>query len=120
MSIDWEKVAAQNGLKPAEFEEEILMVAACMGAMRLDAHKDTDALKFTCGDDVGPIELIIRRPTNNKGEGIMEQAYKEGQEAYFNEDSINSNPYSNIDPLHNEWHLGFRLAKFNDKQRKQR
>lgn len=60
--IDWQKVAEQNGLNPEEFGTEVLAVAACIGVMRLDGEGAADeALRFTCSDDVGEIELIVRR-----------------------------------------------------------
>ena len=62
MSIDWQKVAQQNGLNPEEFSAEVLSVAACIGAMRIDGEGESgEALRFTCSDDVGKIEVIIRR-----------------------------------------------------------
>jgi hypothetical protein len=46
--IDWQKVAADNGLTPDEFRKEIFSVAACIGAMDLDRKECADdTLKFT-------------------------------------------------------------------------
>ena len=61
MSIDWREIAKQNNLTPDEFKKEIFTVAACIGAIALDDQKIGDSLKFTCSDDVGPLELWIRR-----------------------------------------------------------
>ena len=62
--IDWEKIAKQNSLTPKEFTKEILTVAACVGVMELDSkvggHID-DAMKFTCSDEIGEIEVYIKR-----------------------------------------------------------
>ena len=61
--IDWEQIAKMNGLSPEEFRKEIFTVAACVGAMQLD-EQETDnrtMLKFSCSDDVGKIEVLIRR-----------------------------------------------------------
>ena len=61
--IDWEQIAKINGLSPEEFRKEIFTVAACVGAMQLD-EQETDnrtMLKFSCSDDVGKIEVLIRR-----------------------------------------------------------
>lgn len=61
--IDWEKVARINGLTPKEFEKEILTVAACLGAMRIDNGDagEADTLKFTCSDQVSPIAVYVKR-----------------------------------------------------------
>ena len=59
--IDWRKVAEQNGLTTSEFEKEIYSVAACIAAMSLDKQDDADAMRFTCSDNVGRLELIVRR-----------------------------------------------------------
>jgi len=61
MNINWQEIARQNNLTPEEFQKEIFMLAACIGAMSLDDHKIGDSLKFTCSDEVGPLELLIRR-----------------------------------------------------------
>ena len=59
--IDWRKIAEQNGLSTEEFAKEIFTVAACLGAMSLDEQQIGDSLKFTCSDDIGPLELWVRR-----------------------------------------------------------
>ena len=59
--IDWREVAKSNGLTNEEFEKEVFTVAACLGAISLDSQKIGDSLKFTCSDEVGPLELWIRR-----------------------------------------------------------
>lgn len=66
--IDWEQVARVNGLTPKEFEKEILTVAACLGAMRIDNGNagEADTLKFTCSDHVSQIAVYIKRlPTTD-------------------------------------------------------
>lgn len=59
--IDWRKIADMNGLAPEEFRKEIFTVAACLGAMLLDEQQIGDSLKFSCSDEIGPLELWIRR-----------------------------------------------------------
>ena len=59
--INWKQVAQQNGLTPEEFKKEIFTVACAVGAMDLDKQESGTALKFTCSDDVGKLELFIKR-----------------------------------------------------------
>ena len=60
--INWEKVAKDNELTVQDFEKEILTVAATVGVMMLDQNgDDSDALRFTCSDREGEIELTVRR-----------------------------------------------------------
>lgn len=59
--INWQEVAQNNGLTHEEFKKEIFTVAACLGAMDLDADDSVNAIKFTCSDDVGPLEVYIKR-----------------------------------------------------------
>lgn len=61
--INWEEVARSNGLTIEEFKKEVFSCAACIGAMVLDEKdsSDVDTLRFTCSDDVGKIELLIKR-----------------------------------------------------------
>lgn len=59
--IDWEKIAKANNLTIQELEKEILTVCSVMGAMQIDAHSGFDALRFTCSDDTGKIELTVKR-----------------------------------------------------------
>lgn len=61
MMIDWQKVAKENNLSPTEFENEIYSIAACIGAIALDRQDAGDCIKFSCSDDIGPLELFIRR-----------------------------------------------------------
>ncbi len=61
--INWAEFAKANNLTPAEFQKEILTVAACVGAMVIDG-KNTgyeDILKFTCSDEKGRIIILIQR-----------------------------------------------------------
>lgn len=64
--IDWKQVAIMNGLTPQEFEKEILIVAACLGAMRIDNGDagEADTLKFTCRDQVSQIAVYVKRLTD--------------------------------------------------------
>lgn len=64
--IDWEDIAIKNGLTPAEFEKEILTVAAVLGSMRIDNGEagEADTLKFTCNDKTGKIAVYVRRLNN--------------------------------------------------------
>jgi hypothetical protein len=64
VGIDWAAVAKNNGLSPDEFAKEIYMAAATIGAMTLDKQKHNGAVKFTGKDEVGTIELWIKRATN--------------------------------------------------------
>lgn len=59
--IDWKEVAEKNGLTLELFSEEIYLTACAVAAMDLDKTGDI-ALRFTCSDEVGPIELFVRRP----------------------------------------------------------
>ena len=59
--INWQQVAQQNGLTPEEFKREIFTVACAIGAMEIDRPNQYGYLKFTCSDDVGPLELFIKR-----------------------------------------------------------
>ena len=60
--IDWEKIAKFNGLSPDEFKKEIFTVAACLGAMDLDARGagSDEAMKFSTTGETGAIELYVR------------------------------------------------------------
>lgn len=60
--INWQEVAESNGLTPEAFKLEIFTVAAALGAMDLDKQKHKgDCVKFTSSDEVGKLELYIRR-----------------------------------------------------------
>ena len=61
--INWRKTAEQNGLTPEEFEREIMMAACAMATMKIDKRSDSQAncFKFTSSDQVGKIELYVRR-----------------------------------------------------------
>ena len=60
-NINWREVAEQNGLTPEEFKKEIFTVACALGSMDLDDKDSGTALKFTCSDDIGKLELFIKR-----------------------------------------------------------
>ena len=59
--INWKQVAQQNGLTPEEFQKEIFTVACVVAAMDLDNQDVGTELKFTCADNVGKLELLIKR-----------------------------------------------------------
>jgi len=59
--INWQEIAEQNNLTPDEFKKEVFTVAACLGAMDLDANDSANAIKFTCSDEEGPLEVYIKR-----------------------------------------------------------
>ena len=61
--INWQQIAEQNGLSIDEFKKEIFTVAACMGVMDLDSRDadENEAMRFTCSDEVGKIEVYIKR-----------------------------------------------------------
>ena len=60
--INWQEIAEQYRLTPGEFADQILAVAACVGAMEIDkVSGDAKLMRFTCNDDVGKIEVVIRR-----------------------------------------------------------
>lgn len=60
---DWKKIAQRQNLTPAQFRNEILTVAACVGALELDKNGATpdEAMRFSCHDEVGEIEVYIKR-----------------------------------------------------------
>ena len=45
----------------------------------------------------------------------MTEAYKKGQQAYFDGDNINHNPYDKSTDDHFEWDLGFNSASYHSK-----
>lgn len=61
--IDWQQFAKINGMSPDEFEKEIFLVAAALGAKKIDESNgdSLDLLKFKCTDSVGNIEIYVRR-----------------------------------------------------------
>jgi CO/xanthine dehydrogenase Mo-binding subunit len=60
--IDWQKVADDNGLSVEEFKKEVYTIAACIGIMDVDnKNGEAVAMRFTCFDDVGKIEMMIKR-----------------------------------------------------------
>lgn len=60
--IDWESIAKSNGLSPEEFTREILTIAACVGTMGIDQlGDDITELKFTCNDQIGKVEVTVKR-----------------------------------------------------------
>ena len=60
--VDWESIAKSNGLSPDEFTKEILSIAAVVGSISIDRQVgDMTELKFTCSDEVGKIEVTVKR-----------------------------------------------------------
>ena len=60
--IDWRKTAEQNGISVEQFEKEMFTVACAMATMRIDRDgQEGECFKFSCGDQVGKIELYVRR-----------------------------------------------------------
>lgn len=60
--IKWKEVAEQNNLTVEEFKTEMYTSAACIAIMDVDSKKgDALAMRFTCYDDVGKIEMVIKR-----------------------------------------------------------
>jgi hypothetical protein len=60
--INWSDIAKSNGLSPEEFTKEILTVAACVGVVGIDQQcEDKAELRFTCSDESGKIEVLIKR-----------------------------------------------------------
>lgn len=60
--IDWENLAKLNGLTNEQFEKEVFMAAAALGAKRIDERRTAgEALKFTCSDEIGTICLLVKR-----------------------------------------------------------
>ena len=58
--IDWTKIAKEADMTPSQFETEVLAVASAVAAMKIDAGAG-DSMRFECKDDVGEIEMIVRR-----------------------------------------------------------
>tara|TARA_R110000851_G_scaffold125008_1_gene255677 strand:+ start:504 stop:707 length:204 start_codon:yes stop_codon:yes gene_type:complete len=65
--IDWEQIAEQNGMSPKEFKLEIYTVASALGAMDLDNQGAGTIVKFTSSDEIGPLELYIKRGVTEAG-----------------------------------------------------
>jgi hypothetical protein len=63
MKVNIDQWAKMNNLTPEEFKKEVFTMAAALGAMDLDGRgADSDeAMKFTCSDSVGEIELYVCR-----------------------------------------------------------
>ena len=68
MKINWKEIAEQNGLTPDEFSKEIFTVACAVASMKIDSQNHDGALKFTCSDEVGPLEMYVRRADHIKKE----------------------------------------------------
>lgn len=63
--IDWEEVAKRNDMKPKELEKDVLTACAVMGVLRIDTQDKFEVFRFTCRDEVGKIELTVRRVQND-------------------------------------------------------
>ena len=59
--IEWSKFAKLNNMTPDEFNKEILITAACVGAKMIDDKGDGNHVKLSCEDDTGKIEVWVRR-----------------------------------------------------------
>ena len=60
--IDWEIVAKSNGMTLDEFEHEIFIVAATLGALRIDGSgNDIKAVRFKTSDKNGGIVVMVSR-----------------------------------------------------------
>jgi len=59
--INWQRFAEENNMNIATFKNEILTVASSIAAMELDITPDSTVFKFTCSDDMGKLELIVKR-----------------------------------------------------------
>lgn len=62
MSIDWQEIASLYGLTTEEFKIEVFKAAAALGAIDLPDEYDGSIIRFTCTDEHGPVEVLIRRP----------------------------------------------------------
>lgn len=58
--IDWTRIQAEADMTPAQFETEVMAIAGVFAAMKIDAGEG-DTMRFECKDDVGEIEMIVRR-----------------------------------------------------------
>ena len=65
--IDWQQMAKNNGMSPEEFKIEIYTVACALGAMELDNQEDGTIVKFTSSDEIGQLELYIKRGITEGG-----------------------------------------------------
>ena len=63
--INWGEIAVEKGLSPEEFVKQILTTACFFGVRSIDKNAGQEnALRFTCADRLGKIELMIRRVEN--------------------------------------------------------
>lgn len=58
---DWRRFAENQGLTVEEFKKEIFTAACAVAAIDLDGQEDGTALRFTCNDGSGDLELYVRR-----------------------------------------------------------
>jgi len=63
--INWREVARQYNLTVDQFKDQLFTTAAAMGAMEIDQYdfEQTGQFKFTCSDEIGEIELYVKRNT---------------------------------------------------------
>lgn len=60
--IDWKEVSDKYGLSVSQFKIEVFTAAASIAAISLDRESgDSDAVRFTCSDGVGKLELTVKR-----------------------------------------------------------
>jgi hypothetical protein len=62
--IDWKDFAIKNGLSDEEFKEAILTSACLIAAIDIDSNDNGTSMSFTCSDDIGPLVMVIKRPTH--------------------------------------------------------
>jgi hypothetical protein len=62
--IDWKDFAIKNGLTDEEFKKEILNTACLIAAIDIDSQDYATGMSFTCSDEIGPLVMIIKRPTH--------------------------------------------------------
>lgn len=59
--INWLEIAQQYELTPEQFADQIYATACVLGGIELEGQDSETALKFTCSDDIGELELSIKR-----------------------------------------------------------
>ena len=59
--INWLEIAQQYELTPEQFADQIYTTACVLWGMELESQDPKTALRFTCSDDVGELELSIKR-----------------------------------------------------------
>jgi hypothetical protein len=62
--INWKEFASKNGLSVDEFKKEIFTSACAVAAIDIDSQDNATEMKFSCSDEVGPLVMVIKRPTH--------------------------------------------------------